>query len=170
MGTLHFIPTAVIAAQFTAVLPFPFVTEIVAVIARIIFIIVNHLINLPYIGKNCQFARRNGFSIVKDATFAAFPLAAHFFYEPGSFYSFYSFYFFHFYLLIKSGGVGILGFSFYTKRFCSAHNSGAYFYASQPTAVRQPSRRTLGLNLPSHLQSFCRNKGSTQNYHLRLKI
>jgi hypothetical protein len=63
---------------------------------------------------------------VKDATFAAFPLAAHFFYEPGSFYSFYSFYFFHFYLLIKSGGAGILG-----------------FYAGW---LRQPSRRTLGLN------------------------
>ena len=96
MGTFHFIPTAVIATQLTAVLPFPFVAKVVAIITRIIFIIVNHLINLPYIGKNCQFARRNGFSIVKDATFAAFPLAAHFFYEPGSFYSFYSFYFFHF--------------------------------------------------------------------------
>jgi hypothetical protein len=90
---------------------------------------------------------------VKDATFAAFPLAAHCLYEPGSFYSFYSFYFFHFYLLIKSGGVGILGFSFYAKRFRSAHNSGAYFYVSQPTAIRQPSRRTLGFNLNQYSTS-----------------
>nr|DAQ40974.1 MAG TPA: hypothetical protein [Caudoviricetes sp.] len=39
MVALHFIPTAVIAAQFTAVLPLPFIAEIVAIIARIIFIL-----------------------------------------------------------------------------------------------------------------------------------
>nr|UVX59702.1 MAG: hypothetical protein [Bacteriophage sp.]UWI03315.1 MAG: hypothetical protein [Bacteriophage sp.] len=82
---------------------------------------------------------------MKDATFAAFPLAAHCLYEPGSFYSFYSFYFFHFYLLIKSGGVGILG--FYAGLFRQSITIIDLPLPSlQPTAIRQPSRRALWLN------------------------
>jgi hypothetical protein len=90
---------------------------------------------------------------VKDATFAAFPLAAHCLYEPGSFYSFYSFYFFHFYLLIKSGGVGILDIS-YTASLRIFINSYSQLTS---TAIRQPSRRTLGLNLNQYSTSELRH-------------
>jgi hypothetical protein len=65
MGTFHFVPTAVIAAQFAAILTFPFVAKVVAIIARIIFIgiifiIVNHCCTPSTFHLSGQFVNLQG--------------------------------------------------------------------------------------------------------------
>jgi hypothetical protein len=89
---------------------------------------------------------------VKNTAFTVLPIAAHFFYDSRRFFEFLLFTHIFTSNVYKSGGVGILG--FYAGLF---HQSitimGLPLPSPQPTAVRQPSRRTHGLNLNQYSTS-----------------